>query len=191
MAALRYNSHTKPFTHLEYTIQWFLLFMELCSHSSILHFYHPQRNTLDFSRNVPTLPLPSPSPWQTRISCAGQYWPVSVEIFLFWIFHRNGIRRYGGFPGGSAGKESACNAGDLGLIPGLGRSPGEAEGYPLQSSGLENSTDSLVHGFTESQLDISEWLSHVCACLCSLSTAFPKFIHVVACFSTSFLFIDE
>ena len=42
-----------------------------------------------------------------------------------------------GFPGGSAGKESACNAGDLGLIPGLGRSPGEGNGYLLQYSGLE------------------------------------------------------
>ena len=40
-----------------------------------------------------------------------------------------------GFPCGSAGKESACNAGDLGLIPGLGRSPGEGKGYPLQYSG--------------------------------------------------------
>jgi len=46
-----------------------------------------------------------------------------------------------GFPGGSAGKESACNAGDLSLIPGLGRSPGEGKGYPLQYSGLENSMD--------------------------------------------------
>ena len=45
-----------------------------------------------------------------------------------------------GFPCGSAGKESACNEGDLGLIPGLGRSPGEGKGYPLQYSGLENST---------------------------------------------------
>ena len=44
-----------------------------------------------------------------------------------------------GFPCGSAGKESACNVGDLGLIPGLGRSPGEGKGYPLQYSGLENS----------------------------------------------------
>ena len=43
-----------------------------------------------------------------------------------------------GFPGGSAGKEFACNAGDLGLILGLGRSPGEGKGYPLQCSGLEN-----------------------------------------------------
>ena len=47
-----------------------------------------------------------------------------------------------GFPCGLAGKESAYNAGDLGLIPGLGRSPGEGKGYPLQYSGLENSMDS-------------------------------------------------
>ena len=46
------------------------------------------------------------------------------------------------FPDGSAGKESACIAGDLGLIPGWGRSPGEGNGYPLQYSGLENSMDS-------------------------------------------------
>ena len=46
-----------------------------------------------------------------------------------------------GFPCGSAGKESACNVGDLGLIPGLGRSPGEGKGYPHQYSGLENSID--------------------------------------------------
>ena len=51
-----------------------------------------------------------------------------------------------GFPCGSAGKESACNAGDLGLIPGLGRSAGEENGYPLQYSGLENSMDCIVHG---------------------------------------------
>ena len=55
-----------------------------------------------------------------------------------------------GFPCGSAGKESACNAGDLGLIPGLGRSPGEGNGYPLQYSGLENSIDCIVHGVKES-----------------------------------------
>ena len=46
-----------------------------------------------------------------------------------------------GFPCGSAGKESACNAGDLDLIPELGRSPGEGNGSPLQYSGLENSMD--------------------------------------------------
>ena len=47
------------------------------------------------------------------------------------------------FPGGSVGKESTCNAGDLGLIPGLGRSLGEGKGYPLQYSGLENSMDCI------------------------------------------------
>ena len=56
-----------------------------------------------------------------------------------------------GLPCGSAGKESACSAGDLGSIPGLGRSPGEGKGYPLQYSGLENSMDCMVHGVTKSQ----------------------------------------
>jgi len=46
-----------------------------------------------------------------------------------------------GFPGGSNGKESTCNAGDLSSIPGLGRSPGEENSYPLQYSCQENSTD--------------------------------------------------
>ena len=49
-----------------------------------------------------------------------------------------------GFPSGSAGKESTCNVGDLGSIPGLGRSSGEGNGCPLQYSGLENSTDYTV-----------------------------------------------
>ena len=57
-----------------------------------------------------------------------------------------------GFPGSSVGKESACNAGDPGLIPGSGRSPGEGRRYPLQYSGLENSTNCIVHGITESDL---------------------------------------
>ena len=48
------------------------------------------------------------------------------------------------FPGGSYGKESPCNVGDLSSIPGLGRSPGEGNGYPLQCSGLENSMDCIA-----------------------------------------------
>ena len=55
-----------------------------------------------------------------------------------------------GFPGSSAGKESTCNAEDLGLIPGLGRFPGEGKGYPRQYSCLENSMDCIVHGIAES-----------------------------------------
>ena len=56
-----------------------------------------------------------------------------------------------GFHGDSAGKESACNVGDLGLVPGLGRFPGEGKGYPLQYSGLENSTDCIAHGISKSR----------------------------------------
>ena len=51
---------------------------------------------------------------------------------------------------GSPGKVSACNAGDMGLILGLGRSPAEGKGYPLQYSGLENSMNCTVHGVTKS-----------------------------------------
>ena len=62
-----------------------------------------------------------------------------------------------GFPDGSAGKESACNAGDLGSVPGLGRSPGEGKDYPFQYSGLENSMDCIVHGVTKSQTQLSDF----------------------------------
>ena len=61
------------------------------------------------------------------------------------------------FPGGSAGKESTCNAGDLGSIPGLGRSLGEGKGYPLQYFGLENSTELIVHKVTKSQTQLSNF----------------------------------
>ena len=66
-----------------------------------------------------------------------------------------------GFPGGSDSKESACNAGDPGSIPGCGRSPREGNGYPLQYSCLENSMDrraweATVHGITESWIRLSD-----------------------------------
>ena len=66
-----------------------------------------------------------------------------------------------GFPGGSVGKESAFNAGDLGLIPGWKRSPGEGNGHPLPYSCLENPMDrgawwATVHGVTESQTRLSD-----------------------------------
>ena len=66
-----------------------------------------------------------------------------------------------GFPGGSAGEESICNAGDLGLIPGLGRSPGEGNGNPFQCSCLEKSMGrgawrATVHGAAESRTRLSD-----------------------------------
>ena len=65
-----------------------------------------------------------------------------------------------GFPSGSAGKESAHNAGDLGSIPGLGRSPGEGKGHPLQYSDLEKSMDCIVHGVTKSRTQLSDFHFH-------------------------------
>ena len=62
-----------------------------------------------------------------------------------------------GFPYGSAGIESACNSGDLGLIPGLGRSPGEGKGYPCQYSSLENSMDCIIHGVAKNQTQLSDF----------------------------------
>ena len=72
-------------------------------------------------------------------------------IFLILLREKG---RWQKMPGGSAGKESACNAGDLGLIPGLGRSPGEGKGYRLQYSGLENSMDCIVHGVAKSRTQL-------------------------------------
>ena len=65
-----------------------------------------------------------------------------------------------GFPCGSAGKEPTCNAGDLGSIPGLGKSPGKGKGYPVQYSGLENSMDYTVHGVTKSRTQLSDFHFH-------------------------------
>ena len=75
---------------------------------------------------------------------------------------------------GSAGKESACNAGDLGSIPELGRSLGEGKGYPLQYSGLENSMDCIVHGVAES--DTTERLSLSFIDVAHASMDFPLFL---------------
>ena len=58
------------------------------------------------------------------------------------------------FPDSSVGKESTCNVGDSGLIPGSGKSAGERKGYPLQYSSLENSTGCIIHGVAESDMTV-------------------------------------
>ena len=58
-------------------------------------------------------------------------------------------------------KKSTCNVGDLGSITGLGRSPGEGKGYPLQDSGLENSMDCIVLGIAKSQTQVSDFHFHL------------------------------
>ena len=90
-----------------------------------------------------------------------------------------------GFPGVSAGKESACNAEDLALIPGLGRSPGEGNGYPLQYSGLENSKRGLKELDTTERLSLSSPLCgvkelrmiHGTKCLQNLSNFTAQITH--------------
>ena len=79
-----------------------------------------------------------------------RHWLMPCLSYIFYIpFHS--VCGSAGFPGGSAGKESPCNAGDLGSILGLGRSSGEGKGYPLQYSGLENSMNYIIHRVTKSQ----------------------------------------
>ena len=68
-------------------------------------------------------------------------WLSSWLRKICWRWDRLPAPVFLGFPCGSAGKESACSVGDLGSIPGLGRSPGEGKGYPLQYSGLENTME--------------------------------------------------
>ena len=84
---------------------------------------------------------------QEDLSHILQYQAISwILMTCLQKFHQEGIRNYVqiGFPCGSAGKESTCNAEDMGSNPGLGRSPGEGKGDPLQYSGLENSMDCIV-----------------------------------------------
>ena len=78
------------------------------------------------------------------------------EIFLTCIVKKKKL----GFPGSSGGKESACNVGNQSLIPGLGRSPGEAKGYSLQYCALENSMDLIAHGVSKSRTQLSNFHIH-------------------------------
>ena len=91
-----------------------------------------------------------------------------------------------GFPDGSVGKESTCNIGDPGSIPGLGRSPGEGKGYPLQYSDLENPMGSIVPGVTKSWTRLSSFQESRAPNL-SLSTPFPLW-EPWACFMSVYSF---
>ena len=90
---------------------------------------------------------------------------VTGRFFTIWATREAHIHKYThihtiyplGFPCDSAGKESDCNVGDLGSIPGLGRSPGEGKGYPLQYFDLESSMDCIVHGVAKSWTWLSDF----------------------------------
>ena len=93
------------------------------------------------------------------VICFEVFWPNVYGQVPNWSlvsFYSTSSFSILSFPCGSAGKESACNAGYLDSIPGLGRSPGEGKRYPLQYSGLENSMGCTVHGVTKSWT----WLSN-------------------------------
>ena len=123
------------------------------------------------------------------------------------LFHRSislcHILDSTGFSCGSAGKECTCNVGDPSLIPGLGRSPGEGKGYPLQYSCLENSMAYIVDGVTKSRTRLSNFHFHfrfhtlviiygICLFqLISLSMIISSCIHVAANDIISFLFMPE
>ena len=93
-----------------------------------------------------------------QYSCLGNPMDRNLMGYSPWGCQRGGHNlATKGFLGGSVGKESACNAGDLGSIPELGRSLGEGNGYPLQYSGLENPMDCIVHRVAKS--DMTEQLS--------------------------------
>ena len=102
--------------------------------------------------------------------------PPQVASATHWLIEY--CSSHWGFLCGSAGKESTCNAGDLGSIPGLGRSPGEGKGYPLQYSGLENSMDCRVHGVAKSPTQLKDFhftfFTLPCCHLSSLITKKPN-----------------
>ena len=94
------------------------------------------------------------SSWKVR---KGKKWkPYLVQVLLTDIVLLGSFNYLKGFPGGSDCKEFSYNVGDLGSIPGLGRSPGEGNGCPLQYSGLENSMNCMVHGVTKSRTRMSD-----------------------------------
>ena len=101
--------------------------------------------------------------WASCIAQLVKYPPAMQDSWVRkipWRRDRLPAPVFLGFPSGSAGKESTCNAGDLGLIPGLGRSPGGGNGNPLLCSCLENSMGrgawwATVHGVTKSWTRLS------------------------------------
>ena len=142
---------------------WDLGFPEPISRVTTKHFLgsHQARNLAEPGDGLGLLPQWNMIRWVGPTDTPPAEY-IAQQAFAVWKVlvhppaHSLGTkRRNRSFPGGSAGKESPYNAGDLGSIPGLGRSPGEGNSYQLQYSGLENSMDYAVHGVAKSQTRLS------------------------------------
>ena len=126
-------------------VRLLLFFLLLLRLLCIIFLYISYLKVTHLVKNLPAMQETSFDSWVGKIR--GRRDRLPTPIFL-------------GFPCDSAGKESPWNEGDLGSIPGLGRSSGEGQGYPLQYSGLENSMDCRVHGVTKSQTQLSDFHLH-------------------------------
>ena len=128
--------------------------------------------------------------WFTMLSFRGSSQPrdqaqasrIAGRFFTLWATRESLIIMVAGFPGGSEGKEPACNARDLGSIPGLGRSPEEGNSYPLQYSCLENSKNRGAWWATIQRVAKSQtWLSN----------RYNKVLFIKPCYSKVFNFDDS
>ena len=125
-----------------------------CSNSCPLcRWCHPiiSSSVVPFSSRLQSFSASGSFPMSQSFASGSQSIGVQCRRPSFDSWVRKICWRFLGFLCGSAGKESAYNVGDLGLIPGLGRSPREEKGYPLQYSGLKNSMDCIVHEVTKSE----------------------------------------
>ena len=104
--------------------------------------------------------LPTPVFWPREFHGLYSPWGLKESDTTERLHFTSPTLIFLGFPCGSAGKESACNLGDLGSIPGLGRSPGERNSYLLQYSGQENSIDCIVRGVAKCQTWLSDFHFH-------------------------------
>ena len=120
---------------------------------------------------MPKLSLSSFPPYMNSRCCI---WEEAYLLPWVSLCLSGGVKW--GFPCGSAGKESTCNVGDLGSIPGLGRSPGEGKGYPLQYPGLENCVDCIVHGVAKSWTRMNDFHFHFFTFKCEKTLKKPPLL---------------
>ena len=125
-----------------------------------------ERSPGEWNATYSSIPLENPMDrraWWATVHGTAKNWTQLSDCHITSLLtivqnNKDAFRKYDtSFPDNSADKEPTCNAGDPSSIPGLGRSPGEGNGYPLQYSGLENAMDYTVHGVTKSRTRLSNF----------------------------------